>query len=238
MWGTIRQKAIVRIWMHADHSNSTIKWLIQWPNHRLKRYNSALCWSLITQENVTGSVRNLVMYIQKHYGNGKQSLHNSTSLHKLADVFMNTEWDLWKNINKISSVERTKSYYKKATSYGPFKSNQSLTLPFLGHMQTVQTHIRCHGTWRLIRVLTVCSRNFYKKYDKNEKSTPDTPQMKNGLFQLIRMGKAIRQIWVNLTRHSSWSQWTRLSSSSWAAVTFQTGLSHRTNWALWARHTR
>ena len=40
--------------------------------------------------------------------------------------------------------------------------------------------------------------NFYKKYYKNEKSTPDVPYMKNGLVQLIKMGKSIRQMWVKL----------------------------------------
>ena len=39
-------------------------------------------------------------------------------------------------------------------------------------------------------------RNFYQKYDKNEKSTPDNPKRQNGLVQLIRMGKSIRQMWV------------------------------------------
>ena len=52
------------------------------------------------------------------------------------------------------------------------------------------------GLRRLIRVFTVCLQEFLSKYDRNEKSTSDTPEMKNGLVQLIRMGKSIRQIWV------------------------------------------
>ena len=47
-------------------------------------------------------------------------------------------------------------------------------IPFLGHRQTLQTQIRRHRTRRLTRIYTVCSQEFLSKYDKNEKSTPDT----------------------------------------------------------------
>ena len=43
------------------------------------------------------------------------------------------------------------------------------------------------------------NRNIYSKYHKNEKSTPDTPKIENGLVQLIRMDRSTRQMLVNLT---------------------------------------
>ena len=68
------------------------------------------------------------------------------------------------------------------------------SVPCLGPRQTVQTHIRRHRTRHLIRVYTVCLRNFYVN-----KSTPDTPKFGNGFIQLIRMEKSTRHIWINCT---------------------------------------
>ena len=42
-------------------------------------------------------------------------------------------------------------------------------------------------------------RNFYSKQNKNEKSTPDTSKIGNGLVLLIRMDKSSRQMWVKKT---------------------------------------
>ena len=33
-------------------------------------------------------------------------------------------------------------------------------IPFVGHRQTVQTQIRCHIMWHLIRIFTVCLQDF------------------------------------------------------------------------------
>ena len=38
---------------------------------------------------------------------------------------------------------------------------------------------------------------FAKKMNKNEKITPDAPENKDGLIQIIEMGKPIRNKWVN-----------------------------------------
>ena len=40
---------------------------------------------------------------------------------------------------------------------------------FVGHRQTVQTHIGRHRMRRLIRVSTVCWHNFLLKLEKNDK---------------------------------------------------------------------
>ena len=40
---------------------------------------------------------------------------------------------------------------------------------FVGHRQIVQTQIRCHRMWRLIRVSTVFLHKFLLKLNKNEK---------------------------------------------------------------------
>ena len=37
------------------------------------------------------------------------------------------------------------------------------SIPFLGHRQTVLTQIRCRRMWRLIRVCTVCLKEFLFK---------------------------------------------------------------------------
>ena len=71
-----------------------------------------------------------------------------------------------------------------------------LSVQFLGPRQNVQTQIRRHRKWHLIRVYTVCFQEFlFEK--KKWKSTPDTPKFGNGLIQLIRLEKSTRQIWVN-----------------------------------------
>ena len=62
--------------------------------------------------------------------------------------------------------------------------------PSLGHLPTVQAQIRRRKTRRLIRVYTVCYRNFHSKYNKKWKSTPFTPKSGNRLVQLIRMYKS------------------------------------------------
>ena len=41
-------------------------------------------------------------------------------------------------------------------------------------------------------------RNFYKKWNKNEKILLIPSKIESGLVQMIMMGKSIRQMWVNL----------------------------------------
>ena len=41
-------------------------------------------------------------------------------------------------------------------------------------------------------------RIFIKNLFKNLKITPDAPKNESGLAQMIKMGKSIRQIWVNV----------------------------------------
>ena len=83
-------------------------------------------------------------------------------------------------------------FYDSIFKFNPYKHS----VPFLGHRQTVQTHIRRHrarGVWSGSSL--VANRNIYLK-SKMKKYT-STPKFRNGLVHLIRMGKSIRQMWVN-----------------------------------------
>ena len=48
---------------------------------------------------------------------------------------------------------------------------------FVGHVQTVQTQIRCRSTLRLISVSTVCLHNFLLKLDLKRKLPTNTPKI-------------------------------------------------------------
>ena len=63
--------------------------------------------------------------------------------------------------------------------------------------QTVQTQIRCHIMWHLIRVYIVCKHDFPSKNRKTEKNRPDAPKMTNGLIQHIKTEESTSTQWVN-----------------------------------------
>ena len=67
-------------------------------------------------------------------------------------------------------------------------------------------------------VYTVCFQEFLFEMKLKWKSTPDTPKIRNGLVQLIRMEKSIRQIWVN--HCCSWTGSIKLSRVYWYLLRF------------------
>ena len=73
--------------------------------------------------------------------------------------------------------------------FNPYKPG----VPFLGHRQTVQTQIRRRRTGSIL----FAHRNFYQKYDKNEKRYTRHPLNEKWSRPIDKDGKSIRQMWVN-----------------------------------------
>ena len=73
-------------------------------------------------------------------------------------------------------------------------------VPFVGHRQTEQTQIRHSILLGLIRVSTVCLRKILLKFRKIKKwkLTPNYPENRTGLVQLIKLGKYIWLQWVKI----------------------------------------
>ena len=61
---------------------------------------------------------------------------------------------------------------------------------FMGHRQTVQTQIRRHIMWCLIRIFTICLQNEIKICKKG-KLPSNTPKIGNGIALLIWVSKSI-----------------------------------------------
>ena len=60
----------------------------------------------------------------------------------------------------------------------------------------MQTQIRCHIAWRLIRIYSVCLLDFPSKIEYTRQNKPDTPKMTNELIQHITVQESTSIQWV------------------------------------------
>ena len=90
-------------------------------------------------------------------------------------------WYSWKNFSKKLILQKISRWQKSIRNHRKLVNWQKIRSYFLsksvwlecqsqasflaGHMQTVQTKIRCHRMWYLIRVSTVCLQNVQLKFE-------------------------------------------------------------------------
>ena len=67
------------------------------------------------------------------------------------------------------------------------------------HRQTVQTQIRRHMIWRLIRVTVFDNRIFHKKNRIKATKRPDSPKMTSGFVQHMIVEESTSIQWIKLT---------------------------------------
>ena len=127
---------------------------------------------------------------------------------------LNQNWSYQPTLAGRAIRQTVKYQGKSGKSQGILKwriSIRYLTHSYLEtQRQTVQTQIRCHIMWHLIRVYLVCWQDFPSKIEWKWQTRSDTPKMTNGVIQHITMEESTSIQWVKclclpLQRQECWS---------------------------------